>query len=217
MLLNKIVFIRFNFVYVLIMFACGWQSIEKNTQWVIKATYYESCSCNAPCPCPFGLPMTNSFCKLNALLDIQEGVFNDVSLKGVKVLISGSSGQWGEYYFSSAVTDEQIQSVRNILRTVNVSGFDSILVCTRTNIFFKRSADSVEFSSPNIQVQMSLVKGKDGQPIIIQNLKGKHFENYSPYFSNKNVRSFSDSLHDFSFDQKAGFTAQWNFNSKDFQ
>jgi len=161
--------------------------------------------------------MTNSFCKLNALLDIQEGVFNDISLNGIKVLISGSSSQWGEYYFPQTATDAEIQSVRTILQTVNISGFDSILVCERTKILFEHSKDSVGYSSPNIQVRMRMVKGKDDQPVIVQNLKGKYFENYTPYFSIRNVRSFSDSMHDFSFDQKAGFAAQWNFNSTDFQ
>lgn len=204
-------------VFVVIIFALGCKSNLKVEQWTIKATYYESCSCNAPCPCPFGLPMTNSFCKLNALLDIQEGAFNNVRLKGVKVLISGTSGQWGEYYFPETVTDAEMRSVRTILQTVNISDFDSILVCKRTNILFKHSKDSVRYSSPNIQVRMSMVKGKDDQPVIVQNLKGKYFENYTPYFSIGNVRSFSDPIHDFTFDQKAGFAAQWNFNSRDFK
>ncbi len=214
---NKNIPIQIKFVCaVVIIFTFGCQSKVDEKLWHIKATYYESCSCNAPCPCPFGLPMTNSFCKLNALLDIQEGVFNDINLKGVKVLISGSSGQWGEYYFPETVTDAEIQSVRTILQTVNISGFDSILVCERTKILFDHSKDSVRYSSPNIQVRMRMIKGKDDQPVIVQNLKGKYFENYSPYFSIRNVRSFSDPIHDFSFDHKAGFSAQWNFNNTDF-
>lgn len=216
MLSNKIIRIHVKVICAVIIFTFGCQSKVDKKLWHIKATYYESCSCNAPCPCPFGLPMTNSFCKLNALLDIQEGTFNDINLKGVKVLISGSSGQWGEYYFPENVTDAEMESVRTILQTVNISGFDSILVCERTKILFDHSKDSVGYSSPNIQVRMSMIKGKDEQPIIVQNLKGKYFENYSPFFSIRSVRSFSDPVHDFSFDQKAGFSAQWNFNSADF-
>lgn len=214
---NKNIGHRVKFIYAFLIFAFGCQSNKDKDQWEIKAAYYEACSCNAPCPCPFGLPMTNSFCKLNALLDIQEGVFNNIDLKGVKVLISGSSGQWGEYYFPEVVTDLQIQSVRNILQTVNISKFDSILICKRENISFERTEDSVVFSGPNIEVRMSMVKGKNKQPVIVQNLKGKYFENYSLYLAHKNIRSFSDSLHNFSFDRKAGFAAQWNFNSRDFK
>lgn len=217
LLFKKNILLQVKVICILVMFTFSCQSNEGKEQWAINAIYYESCSCNAPCPCPFGLPMTNSYCQLNALLDIQEGIFNNISLKGVQVLISGSSGRWGEYYFPQAVTDAQIQSVCSILQTVNVSGFDSILVCTRTNILFERSEDSIVFSSSNIQVHMSAVKGKDDQPVIVQNLKGKHFENYSPYFSSRNIRTFSDPKRNFSFARKAGFSSQWNFKSTDFK
>ncbi len=187
------------------------------SKWSIKATYYESCSCNAPCPCPFGLPMTNSFCKLNSLLEIHAGQFNDIDLKGVKVVITGSSGDWGEYSFSEITTDEQKLAVENILKIVNVYGFNTISTSKKTKINFEKKEETVTFSTSKVNVVMRMVKGKNGEPVVIQNLSKKVFENYTPYLSYKNVHLCSDTIHNFSFENKAGFTSEWNFTNKDFK
>jgi Protein of unknown function (DUF1326) len=205
------------FFFTLLVFILGCQQKTENTKWSLKATYYESCSCNAPCPCPFGLPMTNSFCKLNSLLEIHNGQFNNIDLKGVKVILTGSSGKWGEYYFSEATTNEQKRSIESILEIVNIAGFDTVLISKQTKINFENKDANVAFSTSNINVAMSMVKGKNNQPVIVQNLNGKPFENYIPYLSHKNVRSFSDTAHDFSFEGKAGFTSKWNLTDNDFK
>lgn len=205
-----------SFITVLILlFGCQQKTIKP--KWTINATYHESCSCNAPCPCPFGLPMTNSFCKLNSLLYIHKGQFNDIDLKGVKVILSGSSGKRGEYYFSETTTNEQKRSIESILKIVNIANFDTILVSKKTKVKFEKAGNNVAFSMSNISVLMSMVKGKNDKPVIVQNLKSKLFENYIPYLSHKNIRSFSDTTHDFSFVEKAGFISEWNLTDNDFK
>lgn len=208
-------------LYIILIFISflGWKqkSETSKSKWSIKATYYESCSCNAPCPCPFGLPMTNSFCKLNSLLEIHEGQFNDIDLKGVKIVTTGSSGDWGEYSFSETTTDEQKSSIESILKVVNVYGFNTILASKKTKIDFEKKEETVTFSTPKVNVVMSMVKGKNGEPIVIQNLSKKVFENYTPYLSNKNVHLCSDTKHNFSFEKKAGFTSEWNLTDDDYK
>lgn len=205
------------FFITVLIFLFGWQQKTEKPKWYINATYHESCSCNAPCPCPFGLPMTNSFCKLNSLLDIHEGRYNSIDLKGVKVILTGTSGKWGEYYFSEATTNEQKRSIESILKIVNITKFDTILASKKTKINFEKKGSSVAFSMSNISVLMSMVKGKNDKPVIVQNLKSKLFENYIPYLSHKNIRSFSDTTHDFSFVDKAGFISNWNLTDNDFK
>jgi hypothetical protein len=200
----------------LLVLISGCQEKTEIPNWSLEATYYESCSCNAPCPCPFGLPMTNSYCKLNGLLEIHEGHYNDIDLKGLQMIMSGSVGKWGEYYFSEATDSAQKHSIEYILEVVNAAGFDTILSSEKTKINFKNNNGKVAFSTSNINVVMSMVKGENDQPIFIQNLKGKLFENYTPYLSQINVRSFSDSTSNFSFEEKAGFISKWNLTDKDF-
>lgn len=195
----------------------GFQRNKAKPKWTIKATYYESCSCNAPCPCPFGLPMTNSYCKLNALIVIHKGSFNNIDLKGTKLIMSGSAGKWGAYYFAEETTNEQKRSMEQILAIVNPGGFDTILASKHTKIDFEDKNDRIHFSAPNIKVDMSIVKGNNNRPVMIQNLKGKLFQDYIPCFSDINIRSCQDKEYDFSFEKKAGFTSTWNLNHNDFK
>lgn len=210
---NKLYIISIFFLF----FGCKQKLETSILKWSIKATYYESCSCNAPCPCPFGLPMTNSFCKLNSLLEIHEGQFNDIDLTGVRVVTTGSSGDWGEYNFTGTTTDNQKSSIESILKIVNIYGFNTILTSKKTKIDFEKKEGSVAFSTPKVKVVMSMVKGKNGEPVIIKNLSKKVFENYIPYLSYKNIRFCSDTIHDFSFEKKAGFTSEWNLTEEDFK
>lgn len=204
------------FITVLILLFGLEQKTEK-PKWSIKATYYESCSCNAPCPCPLGLPMINSFCKLNSLLEIHEGKFNDIDLKGVKLVITGASGDWGEYSFSETTTDEQKSSVESILKIVNVYGFNTILTSKKAKIDFEKKEGSVTFSTSKVNVIMFMVKGKNGEPVVINNLSKKVFENYIPYFSHKNIHLCSNTTYNFSFAKKAGFTSEWNLTDEDYK
>ena len=186
-------------------------------KWKIKATYYESCSCIAPCPCPFGLPLTNSYCKLNALLVIHEGSFNKTNLSGIKLITSGSSGQWGAYYFSEETTKEQKRSMEHILSIVKSGGFDTILTSQHAKVDVEVKGDRIRFSAPNIKVDMSMVKGNNDKPVVIQNLKSKLFQGYIPCLSHINIRSFQANEYDFAFEKKAGFTSTWNLNHNDFK
>jgi len=44
-------------IYLILAVLAGCQQIYETPKWELKATYHEGCSCNAPCPCPFGLPI----------------------------------------------------------------------------------------------------------------------------------------------------------------
>lgn len=204
-------------VFIIFGFTAECQSFNKNSKWNLKANYYESCSCNAPCPCPFGLPMVNSFCKLNGLLEIHSGKYNNITLDGIKVIISGSVGKWGEYYFSEKVTNDQKKAVENILAKINAGGFDTILISKKDKINIIKQKKYIAFSTSSINVKMTMVEGENNQPIIIKNLKGKLFEYYRPYFSIINSRSFSDTINNFLFTEKAGFNSVWNLSNKDFK
>ena len=205
------------FYLTLFVIVSAFQLKTAKPKWTIKATYYESCSCNAPCPCPFGLPMTNSYCKLNALLVIEKGSFNKTDLKGIKLIMSGSVGKWGAYYFSEETTNEQKRSMEQILAIVNSGGFDTILTSQYAKVDVEDKGDRICFSAPNIKVDMSMVKGNNDKPVVIQNLKSKLFQGYIPCLSHINIRSFQDKEYDFAFEKKAGFTATWNLNHNDFK
>ncbi len=206
-----------NLLLSIIFIVCSCRHESKAPKWIIKATYNEGCSCNAPCPCPFGLPMTNSSCLLNGLVDIHEGRYKEIDLSGVKMILSGEVGGWGEYYFSEGTSDAQKEGLEEMLKVINVTGFDTIVKSEKAEINFTHKNGKIFYSTKNIKVELKTVLGKDDKPVIVQNLNSKLFENYIPHLSILNSRSFSDSSHNFSFKKKAGFTAEWNLTNKDFE
>lgn len=191
---------------------------SKKQHWFIKATYYEACSCNAPCPCPFGLPMTNSYCKLNSLVDIHEAKFNHVTeLSGLKVIISGEVGEEGDYFISEAASEEQIAAIQIILEAINPGEFNKINFGGIVAIKCDSNNARINYSTPNIKVELKAVIGKNNLPVVIKNLDGKIFENYIPHLALINCRAFDDTTGNFHFENKAGFASKWNISASDFQ
>jgi hypothetical protein len=45
------------------------------TQWKLKGTYFETCDCEAACPCNFLGPPTDGHCTVLAGGQIDEGLF----------------------------------------------------------------------------------------------------------------------------------------------
>lgn len=201
----------------LIFFAIGLQGCNsKQGAWFIKATNYEACSCNAPCPCPFGLPMINSYCKLNSLVEIHESKYKNIDLSGLKIILSGVVGEEGEYFISEPVSDEQINAFQEILKIVNPGGFSKISFGGKVAINYRNKIGIINYHTPNIEVELKTVVGKNNLPVVVHNLDGKIFENYIPHLAIINTRNFADSITNFHFENKAGFTSEWNISASDY-
>jgi hypothetical protein len=190
---------------------------SKKVAWFIIATYYEACSCNAPCPCPFGLPMTNSYCKLNSLVDIHESKYKNCDLSGLKVILSGAVGGAGEYFISEPVSAEQISAFKEMIEIINPGGFKKITFGGKVSIEYDSKNETIKYGTSNIKVELKKVIGKNNLPVIVKNLDGKIFENYIPHLALINCRALENSTSNFHFENKAGFTSEWNISTSDFQ
>ncbi len=208
-------------IILLTLTGCNRQNIiEKKSnekKWYLDATYHEGCSCHAPCPCPFGLPMTNSYCKLNGLLVIHEGRYQNTDLSGLKAILSGSVGSTGEYYFTETISDKQKNALEKILKKVNITAFDTIVKSEKTTINYTKTEKGVTYSTSKINVELNTVIGANNKPVVVNNLNGKAFVGYIPHLAIVNERKYQDSLLNFSFPNKAGFTAKWDFSNIDFK
>lgn len=56
--------------------------------WNASGTYFETCSCDAACPCAFLSPPTGGECSLLAGWHIDQGHFGDVALDGLNVALA---------------------------------------------------------------------------------------------------------------------------------
>jgi len=56
--------------------------------WTLKGTYFESCNCEAACPCVFLSPPTDGECTVLIAWHINEGLFGGTSLDGLNVALA---------------------------------------------------------------------------------------------------------------------------------
>ena len=56
-------------------------------RWLIRGPSYTNCNCAYGCPCQFGSPTTNGFCRAVAAGTVNEGYWNDVRLEGLHYVV----------------------------------------------------------------------------------------------------------------------------------
>ncbi|HUK35561.1 MAG TPA: DUF1326 domain-containing protein [Vicinamibacterales bacterium] len=54
------------------------------TEWTMKGTEVVNCNCNCGCPCQFSQPPTHGRCEALHFVQIETGVYGDVSLDGLR-------------------------------------------------------------------------------------------------------------------------------------
>ncbi len=138
-------------------------------EWAIKANLASACSCAVPCPCGLA-PPTRGYCELNLLTDINRGHYQGVNLDGLSLVMSWRGRDWVKYYVSDKATDDQLAAVQKLMPAA--IGFLSkmkVLSAGKVPISVERTATKVKFSVPESKVEIELVKGRDGKPIITQN------------------------------------------------
>ncbi len=139
-------------------------------EWAIKADVAAACNCAVPCPCGTGSPPTRGYCEHNALIDIKEGHYKGVNLDGLSFVFSQRSGDWVKYYLSEDATDEQLAAVQKLMpATLPPMSKSKVLSAEKGPISVERTATTVKFSVPESKVEMELVPGPDGKPVIKQN------------------------------------------------
>lgn len=60
-------------------------------KWKLSGTYFESCNCDAACPCVFLSDPTEGECTLLVAWHIDKGKYGDVSLDGLNVALAAHS------------------------------------------------------------------------------------------------------------------------------
>ena len=60
-------------------------------QWKIDGTYFETCNCDAACPCIFLAPPTNGDCTVLVAWHIERGSFGSTNLDGLNIVMAAHS------------------------------------------------------------------------------------------------------------------------------
>lgn len=151
-------------------------------RWSFQATVAECCSCAIPCPCNFGRP-TERPCEGNRLIQFTRGDHEGADLTGAAFLVTFLMGRWTRLYIDEAMPANQAAALDALL-PVAFTGFHRLAqVVERVPLTIERAPDTMRFSAPESSVEMKMVPGLDGNPIVINGLPSNAFFDYVQYES----------------------------------
>jgi hypothetical protein len=177
---------KYLFTPIIILTICLVAPISISGQtWSINGDYAEGCSCNPACPCNFGSAPTLGYCEGMGLLEIKEGHYGDVNLDGISVVQAFSVGKWVKLYVSDNATDKQLKAAVKLIKLKSLFGpyfpEDTFVSWEKAPVTVERTATNIKFSVPTSTADFELMKGRDGNPIKIQNLVVPFYEDYTQY------------------------------------
>jgi hypothetical protein len=92
-----------------------------SSQWKLNGDYFESCNCDAACPCIFRGPPTRGDCTVLVAWHIDQGHFGDTRLNGLNTVLAAHSPghmlqtKWkAALYLDERATQEQRDSLTKI-------------------------------------------------------------------------------------------------------
>ena len=91
-------------------------------KWSMKGKWLKNCSCDPGCPCDFWAKPTHTKCEGMLGMDIEDGYFNNISLKSAKFVVKykwpgplHEGNGTVQPFFDSKMTKEQMEAIGQIL------------------------------------------------------------------------------------------------------
>ena len=107
-----------------------------SSQWELNGAYFESCNCDAACPCIFLGPPTRGDCTLLVAWHIDQGHFGDTRLNGLNTVLAVHSPghmlqtKWkAALYVDERATQEQRDSLTKIFAGQAGGHLASVAAC----------------------------------------------------------------------------------------
>lgn len=154
------------------------------TQWKLAGTYFETCNCEAACPCVFTSPPTQGDCTALVAWHITKGKFGEIALDGLNVALAvhapGTMVQtkWkAAAYFDDNASQAQNEALHLIFSgkagghpAVLASFIGEIVGVKNVPMRYRADGKNSSLSIPGIaEAEIVALEGQGGQPIRIVN------------------------------------------------
>jgi len=199
------------------------------TQWSLAGTYFETCNCEAACPCVFTSPPTQGDCTALVAWHINKGRFGEVALDGLNVALAVHAPgtmvrtKWKvAAYFDDNASDAQNEALHAIFSgkagghpAVLASFIGEIVGVKNVPMRYRADGKNSSLSIPGIaEAEIEALEGQGGQPIRIDN----HPLCIAPGKPATVARSKNFHYTDFGFDWKLsgrnGFISDFTYRSE---
>jgi hypothetical protein len=153
------------------------------TNWSLTGTYFETCNCEAACPCVFTSPPTQGHCTALVAWHIDKGQYGDVKLDGLNVALAvNAPGNMVETkwkvaaYFDDKASAQQNEALHAIFGgkagghpAVLASFIGEIVGAKNVPMQFKASGKQASLTIPGISdAEIETLEGQGGETIKIE-------------------------------------------------
>lgn len=152
--------------------------------WNVSGTYFESCNCEAACPCVFLSPPTEGDCTAVIGWHIDDGVYDGVDLGGLNVALAVYSGghmattAWrAAVYLDDRASEQQAEGLGAIFSgaagghpAVLAGHIGEVMGVSVAPITFDADESTLTFKVGSIaDVSLTAIEGQGGAQIIVAN------------------------------------------------
>jgi hypothetical protein len=154
------------------------------TQWNLSGTYFETCNCEAACPCVFTSPPTEGDCTVLVAWHIDKGKFGDVALDGLNVALAVHAPghmmqtKWkAAAYFDDKASAAQNDALHAIFGgkagghpAMLASFIGEIVGAKNVPMKYKANGKQASLTIPGIaEAEIEALEGQGGKPITVDN------------------------------------------------
>lgn len=152
------------------------------TQWKLAGTYFETCNCEAACPCVFLSPPTEGDCTVLIAWHIERGIYGKISLDELNAALAVyapgtmAKTKWvAAAYFDERANTDQEGALHAIFSgqagghpAVLASFVDKMLGAKSVPMHFHSEGKRSSLSIPGIaDAEIELLAGQGGAPVTV--------------------------------------------------
>lgn len=187
-------------------------SATAESEWALKGSWSDTCSCKVSCPCFFGSGPTEEFCEGSSLFEVEKGHYGGVEIDGLTAIVTYRAGKWTRIYVAETATPEQADAVAAVIPlAVPFLGMGPIEAVEVVPISVERTETMVKYAAPESMVEIEIVMGANGEPVRLENMpvKGLPFPDLHDHTQYKSVLAKHDSeAHQFERSGTSGFVSK---------
>lgn len=199
------------------------------TKWELKGSYFETCNCEAACPCVFSSPPTEGDCKGILAWHIDQGKYGDVVLDGLNAAMALTAPgtmvetKWRAAAYVDERADEAQKEALLTIFSGQAGGHPAKLAsfvgemrgAKSVPMRYESNGKRSSLSIPGItEAEVELLEGQGGEPITIAG----HTLCVAPGEPAKVARSKSFTFNDYDWNWqlsgRTGFISSFAYTSE---
>lgn len=199
-----------------------------DAKWKVSGTYFESCNCEAACPCVFTSPPTDGDCSVLIGWHVERGAFGETKLDGLNAaLFAHSPGHMLKTKWKVALyVDQSADPKQREALTAIFSGqggghlaalaplIEEVLGVKAVAIEFRANGKTRSLQIPKIaEMEIEAIAGQGGADVTVANVPFTPVPGYPAVVGHSKRLSYRDHGYNIEVSQKNGFYSPFAYQS----